>query len=61
MEVKIKTIQELQVEVNILSEKLELMARERTNLTQNINKTRKSIAVLEERILNNTQYELYPE
>ena len=59
MEAKIKTIPELQIEANQLIDKLDLMKRQRTDLSQNINQTKKQIKILEERILNNTQYELY--
>ena len=59
MEAKIKTIAELQIEANQLIDKLDLMKRQRTDLSQSISQTRKQIAILEERILNNTQYELY--
>tara|TARA_R110001599_G_scaffold18326_1_gene71808 strand:- start:3066 stop:3248 length:183 start_codon:yes stop_codon:yes gene_type:complete len=59
MEAKIKTISELQIEANQLIDKLDLMKRQRTDLSQSISQTRKQIAILEERILNNTQYELY--
>ena len=59
MDAKIKTITELQTEANQLIDKLDLMKRQRTELSQNINQTKKQIKVLEERILNNTQYELY--
>tara|TARA_R110000824_G_scaffold372883_1_gene563077 strand:+ start:52 stop:234 length:183 start_codon:yes stop_codon:yes gene_type:complete len=59
MDAKIKTIAELQIEANQLIDKLDLMKRQRTELSQNINQTKKQIKILEERILNNTQYELY--
>jgi len=59
MDAKIKTITELQTEANQLIDKLDLMKRQRTELSQNINQTKKQIKILEERILNNTQYELY--
>ena len=59
MEAKIKTDNELKEEINTLSDKMELQKRERTDLTKNINSIKKQIIVLEERLLNNTQYELY--
>ena len=56
---KIKTVEELQTEVNELKTRMDLMKRERTQLSQNINSHKKQIEALEELILNNNQYEMF--
>jgi len=58
-EPKIRSVEDLQKDVDSLKKNEELMCRQRTTLSQNINSTRKQIAKLEEMILNNNQYEMF--
>ena len=54
-----RTIEDLQRDVNELKIREEKMCRERTVLSKSINSHRKQIEKLEEMILDNNQYELY--
>ncbi len=56
---KIRSIQDLQRDVNELKKREDIYRRERTALSKNINSIKKQILKLEEEILNNNQYELY--
>jgi len=56
---KIRSVKDLQKDVNTLKTKEELMCRERTSLSQNINSARKQILILEELILDNNQFEMF--
>lgn len=59
MENKIRSIADLQNDVNILKDKEELMCRQRTELYNKINSIRKQISRLEELILDNSQHEMF--
>ncbi len=55
----IRSVEELQRDVNILKEKVELMKRERTALSKNINSSNKQIEKLEQMIIDNNQFEMF--
>jgi hypothetical protein len=59
MENKIRSIADLQHDVNILKDKEELMCRQRTELYNKINSIRNQISRLEELILDNSQHEMF--
>jgi hypothetical protein len=59
MENKIRSIADLQNDVNILKDKEELMCRQRTELYNKINSIRNQISRLEELILDNSQHEMF--
>ena len=56
---KIRSIVDLQRDIETLKSKEELMCRERSSLSQSINNTRKQIKKLEEMVLNNDQFEIF--